>query len=525
VAKLLVCIFSTVALLAAQQPSTAPDEADQPLKTSVQNPDAVAIVIGIAQYQDRDIPPAAYATNDADAVARVVTDTLGFVPGRVIQFKNEQAALTRIRGAVRQRLPALIQPGKSDIFVYYSGHGEPNVQTKDGYLIPWEFDSQDVPTSDTAYAIKDLYSDLAKLGARSVTVILEACFTGQSKSGPLIKGARPLTIEVNDPAESLTNGLVITASGAAEIASDHPQQPHGLMTYYWLRAMRGEAADDQGRVTPQKLKQYLQQNVSNVARSIQRAQTPEVVAALPNSEVVRLPISALRTGNATVVQRNGGLEIFIDRGGDLTIDGVPQGTIAPGRTFLVNSMPAGPHRIEVRKQGYQPQQEDIIILPDQTTRKTYLLTDNRGATATATVNRPNVTPPNTTRPNVASDTVAPLKKSPATGFKLRHASPPFGAHIGTLSVSDEHVTWNEKDGPKDDFSITCSEILEMKKAPRINLAKPKTFNVKMESRNYNFLADSSDEVDKIIQTANKMCGRNETNKDEEDSSQRRQRPG
>ena len=117
-AKLLVLIISTIALLAGQQPSTAPDEADQPIKTSAQNPDAVAIVIGIAQYQDRDNPPAAYATNDADAVAKVLTETLGYAPGRVIQFKNEQAALTRVRGAVRQRLPALIQPDKSDIFVY-----------------------------------------------------------------------------------------------------------------------------------------------------------------------------------------------------------------------------------------------------------------------------------------------------------------------------------------------------------------------------------------------------------------------
>jgi hypothetical protein len=173
-------------------------------------------------------------------------------------------------------------------------------------------------------------------------------------------------------------------------------------------------------------------------------------------------------------------------------------------------MPAGPHRIEVRKQGYEPQQEDIIVIPDQITRKTYLLTDNRAATAT--VNRPDVTSntvPQPPKDSPAKTVVQPLKKSPATEFHLRHVSPPFGAHIGTLSVSEEHVNWNEKDGPKDDFSIACSEIVEMKKAPRVNLAKPKAFNVKMQSRNYNFLADSSDEVDKILQTANTMCGRKE----------------
>src|SRR5439155_15211315 len=143
----------------------------------------------------------------------------------------------------------------SDVFFYFSGHGEPNVQMKEAYLIPWDFDSQDEPTTDTAYSVKDLYADLAKLKARSVTVVLEACFTGQSKSGPLIKAARPLRIDVDNPAQAMSNGVVITASGPSEIASDHPARPHGLLTYYWLRAMRGEAGDAQGRVTPGTLKQ------------------------------------------------------------------------------------------------------------------------------------------------------------------------------------------------------------------------------------------------------------------------------
>src|SRR5205823_186497 len=112
-----------------------------------------------------------------------------------------------------------------------------------------------------------------------------------------------------------------------EVASDHPAHPHGLMTYYWLRAMRGElgATDDQGRVTPERLKKYLQENVAAAARSIRRSQTPEIRFAQPNLELARLPLSRVRTGDAQFVQATGILEVFIDLGGDLSIDGgVPE---------------------------------------------------------------------------------------------------------------------------------------------------------------------------------------------------------
>jgi hypothetical protein len=361
-----------------QQRGSAADEADQPIQTTAQNPDAVAVIIGISQYQDRDdIPPATNAVNDADAVARVVSATLGYK--NVITLKNDQAGEARFKATIRQRLRALVQPGKSDVFFYYSGHGMPNIKTGDVYLLPWDYDLDPQtadPTSDTAYAVKDLKADLAKLNARSVTVVLEACFTGQVKGGSLIKNARPVGIEVENAAQALDVDLLVAASGKSEIASDHPEHPHGLMTYYWLRAMRGEAADNQGRVTPERLKQYLQEKVSSIARTMQRRQTPEINAAKPNLELARLPLSLLRTGDATVVKRTGSLEIFIDVGGDLAIDGVVQGTIDPGTSFVDKNIAAGPHHLEVRKQGFETKQKDVDILPDQLVREQFVLAAN-----------------------------------------------------------------------------------------------------------------------------------------------------
>src|SRR5437867_5860713 len=105
---------------AQQRSAPVADEADQPIRTTVQNPDAVAVVIGIAQYEDRDdIPSAANAVNDADAVGKVLAETLGYAPKNIIDLRNEQASVGRIKRAIRQQLAGLVQPGKSDVFFYY----------------------------------------------------------------------------------------------------------------------------------------------------------------------------------------------------------------------------------------------------------------------------------------------------------------------------------------------------------------------------------------------------------------------
>jgi hypothetical protein len=357
------------------------DDADQPIRTSVQNPNAVALVLAIQDYQNRDVPKVEFAVNDAEAVRRVLTQTLGYSESRVLLRKNDDVSGTKLKLLVRQDLRSRIVSGQSDVFLYYSGHGAPNVDTREGYLIPWDYDPQYVPSSDSAYSLKELYSDLSKLGARSVTVVLEACFSGVSEAGALVKAASPLNIIVDRPVQSMPNGLVISASGPREIATWYSDRKHGLMTYYWLHAMHGEAGDAGGRVTPDSLRRFLQDKVPVMAQQLRgRNQTPDVIADAPDRILAQLPVSALRAGEATVVARTGILEIFIDIGGDLYIDGVRQGAIDPGKSFVDTRYPAGSHRIEIRKQGYETKSETIVIVPDERTTRNYLLSKDLPST-------------------------------------------------------------------------------------------------------------------------------------------------
>ena len=152
-------------------------------------------------------------------------------------------------------------------------------------MIPYDADPDEDLTADNAYALKDLFSDLGKLRARSVTIMLESTFNGKSEVGDLVKPNEAPILPMEAFAHSLNsaNWAVITPSEGREVASWYPEEAHGLMTYFWLRAMSGEASDRQGRVTAETLKGYLQENVSRTAQQLKkRSQTPNVIASRPD---------------------------------------------------------------------------------------------------------------------------------------------------------------------------------------------------------------------------------------------------
>ncbi len=94
---------------------------------------------------------------------------------------------------------------------------------------------------------------------------------------------------MKNPAFDLPNAVMITAVGANEIATRDQAHQHGLLTYYLLQAFRGEAADEPGQVTVERLEQYLKEKVSQLAEELRnRKQTPQVLAASSTEVLARL---------------------------------------------------------------------------------------------------------------------------------------------------------------------------------------------------------------------------------------------
>ncbi|TAE52027.1 MAG: hypothetical protein EAZ89_09160 [Bacteroidetes bacterium] len=243
-------------------------------------PDAVAVVIGVRDYQHPDVPAVEFAHNDAASVKNYLVRSFGFHEENIIYLVNPtQADLNGVfgtQGDHKARLYNLVKPEVSDVFVFYSGHGAPELQTNEAYLVPSDCDPSLVKFN--GYALRTLYENLAQIQAKTLTVAIDACFSGMSDRGTLIGQASPVRIKTSNPLLRNPRAVVLSAAASAEVASWLPEESHGLFTYYLLKGIQGAANTDKNRdLSLAELRKYLNEQVPVAARRISnRVQTPDI---------------------------------------------------------------------------------------------------------------------------------------------------------------------------------------------------------------------------------------------------------
>ncbi|MFH2205177.1 MAG: caspase family protein, partial [Elusimicrobiota bacterium] len=252
---------------AAAPPAPRTSVVDEPGYQLAENPNDFALVIGIDKY--KDLAAADYADRDADAVRRHLL-ALGYPERNIIHLKGADATRATFQGYLEEWLPKNVKP-ESTVFFYYSGHGAPDAQTGDAYLVPWDGNPQFLKS--TAYPLKRLYASLDKLRAKRVIAALDACFSGAGGRSVLAKGARPLVMKIQEGVVPQGKIVLFAAASGDEITSTLDREGHGIFTYYFLK---GLAAD--GRVTAQGLYEYLKPKVQDQARRQNREQTPSLQA-------------------------------------------------------------------------------------------------------------------------------------------------------------------------------------------------------------------------------------------------------
>ena len=122
--------------------------------------------------------------------------------------------------------------------VFYSGHGVPGLKDRRGYLLPVDGDPN--LAEITAYPVDLLYANLSKLPARSVTVFLDACFSGDSPKGMLIRAASGITV-IPRKLEAARGLTILTAAQGDQLASWDEDAKLGLFTRFLLEGLHGAA--------------------------------------------------------------------------------------------------------------------------------------------------------------------------------------------------------------------------------------------------------------------------------------------
>jgi len=246
-------------------------------KINISNTNGIAVVIGNQQYPNPDVPDVEYAKRDAASVKKYLVNMLGFRENNIMFIENAgKAEFERIFGTrevVRGKLYNWVKPNQSDVFIYYSGHGAPGMNNKKAYFMPSNCDPNYVQID--GYPLELFYQNLDKIPARSITIVLDACFSGGSQQGMLIKNASPIYIDISMPISG-SNFNLFTSASSNQIASWYPEGNHSLFTYYFLRALRGEADGNRDRqITMNEVNNFIQEHVPYMAsRLYGRDQTP-----------------------------------------------------------------------------------------------------------------------------------------------------------------------------------------------------------------------------------------------------------
>ena len=229
------------------------------------NADTYAIIFGNENY--RHVGKVSYAHNDANSFAEYCRKLLG-IPEKNIRLQKDATKneMERYLGGIAER--ARMQPGKLNFIIYYAGHGLPDVEHGTSYLVPSDADSN----IGDCYSLSELYDHLDKAEARSITIFLDACFSGASRNGGSVLDDR--FFYVSDQGTNAKGKTVsFCAASGKETALPYNEQLHGLFTYVLLKNLK----ETKGDITLGELADTLQTEVDKLAFDLknkhQRPQT------------------------------------------------------------------------------------------------------------------------------------------------------------------------------------------------------------------------------------------------------------
>ncbi|HAL56768.1 MAG TPA: hypothetical protein DCP63_09900 [Bacteroidetes bacterium] len=367
-----------------------------------------AFIVGINKYIDPKIPALNYAVQDANAIAGLL-ESLDFPKENIKIILNEEATLARIK----EEFSIMGSRTKKNdrLLVYWAGHGESEVSARGGemgYLLP--HDGKVSSMYSTCLSMDEVKRMTELVAAKHVFYLVDACYGGLSAVT-----SRSLSRQTEAYLQKVTSAeavQIITAGTKDEQVVESPTWGHSAFTKAILDGFATRLADSDNNnvVTADELYSYLQSKVFELSRSEHpkghrpvfanlRASegqfafvvsVPEFTLSLlglpatntvymngkkfsENKEVVR---EKLRSGNYNIEIDAPGRERFsttVDLSSDreltprmksttisYTLETSPSGAsvkidnVDAGLSPVKKELTLGQHRIEIRKEGYDP---------------------------------------------------------------------------------------------------------------------------------------------------------------------------
>lgn len=227
-----------------------------------------ALVIGVEQYQDKQITPLTAASNDAKLLAESLVRYAGFPADQVILLASDQAAERQpTRENILRRLSNLrsVIPADGLLLVSFAGHGMER-QGK-AYLLPSNAQvNNDVDLlEDTAVSVDTVKERIRQTGVKQVMIILDACrndpAAGRAEAPNLMTEAYTRGFSFDTRNQEVTAFATLYATSVGSRAYENTEKKNGYFTLALVEGLKGAAANDKGEVTLDSLREYVQTEV------------------------------------------------------------------------------------------------------------------------------------------------------------------------------------------------------------------------------------------------------------------------
>lgn len=216
-----------------------------------------------------------YALHDGEIFKEYCIKTLGIPERQVLYAKNATSGM--MNGEVEKLVKLANIDEGANIIVYYCGHGIPDENTNEAYLIPVDGKGANIVT---CYSLNKLYTTLSATKAANITYFLDACFTGANREGSMLVAARGVAREAKKEVLS-GNTVVFAAASQDETAMAYKEKTHGMFTYFLLKKLQ----DTKGDITYGELAEYIKKNVQKESILVNdKSQSPNIATSVAVTE-------------------------------------------------------------------------------------------------------------------------------------------------------------------------------------------------------------------------------------------------
>jgi len=250
--------------------STILSEVDEliPVNNIIQD-NVFALVIGNENYSayqfgNETSIDVDYAEHDARIFSEYLMKTFG-IPREHITLLIDATAGQINQALSKMSALAKAYEGNAEFIFYYAGHGLPDEETREPYIIPVDVSASDL---DYAISLEEVYNKYTAFETKRVSIFLDACFSGGARNESLL-ASRGIRIRPKSPFV-MGNLIVFSATRGDQTAFAYNEKKHGMFTYHILKKIQ----ETNGMISYGELARYLDFEVNKETR-LQHSETAE----------------------------------------------------------------------------------------------------------------------------------------------------------------------------------------------------------------------------------------------------------